>query len=57
MIKSFLFATLYVDSVNDLRSEKDILNFVQVFRNPMRIVNVLKTFSQFKFAGLYMKDQ
>ncbi len=56
-VKVLLAIAPTVDSVNDLESEEDVLKFVQAFRNLMRIMNVLKTFSQFKFADLYMKDQ
>ncbi|EMI55090.1 type I restriction endonuclease subunit R [Rhodopirellula sallentina] len=56
-VKVLLGIAPTVDSVNDLQSEDDILRFVQAFRDLIRAMNVLKTFSQFTFADLYMKEQ
>ena len=38
-----------VDSVNDLRSEEEELEFIKAFREVMRVKNVLTTFSDFCF--------
>ncbi|MCR9234346.1 MAG: HsdR family type I site-specific deoxyribonuclease [bacterium] len=46
-----------VNSVNDLESEEDVLEFVQAFRNLMRIMNVLTSYSEFCFEDLYLKKQ
>ena len=46
-----------VDSVNGLYSEDDIVKFVQAFRELMRNMNVLKTFSEFKFDDLNLDAQ
>jgi type I restriction enzyme R subunit len=46
-----------VDSVNDLRSEEEELEFVKAFREVMRVKNVLTTFSDFCFEDLPMDEQ
>ena len=46
-----------VDSVNDLESEEDELNFIMAFRDLMRIKNILSAFSDFKWEGLQMTEQ
>lgn len=46
-----------VDSVNDLPSEEDELEFVQAFRDLMRLKNILSGFSEFGFEGLEMGEQ
>ncbi len=46
-----------VDSVNDLESEEDELNFIKAFRDLMRIKNILSAFSDFKWEGLQMSEQ
>lgn len=46
-----------VDSVNDLETEDDELEFVKAFRDLMRIKNVLTTFSDFTWEGLKMSEQ
>jgi type I restriction enzyme R subunit len=45
------------DSVNDLESEEDELNFIKAFRDLMRIKNILTAFSDFKWADLKMTEQ
>ena len=45
------------DSVNDLESEEDELNFIQAFRDLMRIKNILTAFSDFKWEDLKMTEQ
>ena len=46
-----------VDSVNDLQSEEEELEFVKAFREVMRVKNVLTTFSDFCFEDLPMDEQ
>lgn len=46
-----------VKSVNDLKREEDIAQFVQAFRELMRVHNVLKTYTDFKWEDLPMSDQ
>ena len=45
------------DSVNDLISEDDELAFIKAFRQLMRIINILNTFSDFKWEDLSMNEQ
>ena len=45
------------DSVNDLVSEDDELEFIKAFRNLMRIKNILSAFSDFKWEDLKMTEQ
>jgi type I restriction enzyme R subunit len=46
-----------VNSVNDLQSEKDELEFIQAFRQLMRIKNILAAFADFKWEDLAMNEQ
>ena len=46
-----------VDSVNDLPSEEEELEFVQAFRDLMRLKNILSGFSEFGFEDLEMGEQ
>ncbi|MBL7837047.1 MAG: type I restriction endonuclease subunit R, partial [Bacteroidetes bacterium] len=46
-----------VDSVNDLETEEDELEFVKRFRELLRIKNVLVSFADFKFDDLTMDEQ
>jgi type I restriction enzyme R subunit len=45
------------DSVNDLVSEDDELEFIKAFRNLMRIKNILSAFSDFKWEDVQMTEQ
>lgn len=45
------------DSVNDLESEDEEMEFVKAFRELMRVKNVLTTFTEFSFEGLQMDEQ
>ncbi|WP_127139077.1 type I restriction endonuclease subunit R [Flagellimonas oceanensis] len=45
------------DSVNDLVSEAEELEFVKAFRELMRVKNVLSTFTEFSFEDLGMDEQ
>jgi type I restriction enzyme R subunit len=45
------------DSVNDLVSEDDELEFIKAFRNLMRIKNILTAFSDFKWEDVQMSEQ
>ncbi len=45
------------DSVNDLISEDDELEFIKAFRNLIRIKNILTAFSDFKWEDLQMTEQ
>ena len=46
-----------VDSVNDLPSEDEELEFVKAFRSLMRLKNLLSGFSDFEFDDLEMEEQ
>ncbi len=46
-----------LNSVNDLPSEDEEMEFVKAFRELMRTHNVLKTFTEFSFADLPMEEQ
>src|SRR5665648_58806 len=45
------------ESVNDLDSESEELEFVKAFRELMRIKNVLDTFTEFSYEDLQMDEQ
>ena len=45
------------DSVNDLETEDDELEFIKAFRDLMRIKNILAAFSDFKWEDLQMTEQ
>jgi Type I restriction and modification enzyme - subunit R C terminal/Protein of unknwon function (DUF3008) len=40
-----------------LKSEEKELQFIKAFRNLMRILNVLRSFSHFAFSNLYLEEQ
>jgi len=46
-----------VDSVNDLQSETEELEFIKAFRELMRLKNVLTSFVEFSFDDLAMNEQ
>ncbi|GAA3600009.1 type I restriction endonuclease subunit R [Flavivirga amylovorans] len=46
-----------VDSVHDLKDEEDELAFAKAFRELMRTLNVLKTFTEFTFDDLSINEQ
>lgn len=46
-----------VDSVNDLETEEDELEFAKAFREIMRLKNILSSFIEFTFDDTYMKEQ
>ena len=46
-----------VKSVDTLKSEDEELQFIKAFRNLIRILNVLKSFSQFSFSQLDLEEQ
>lgn len=46
-----------VDSVDTLASEDKQLEFIQAFRELMRILNVLTSFADFKWSDLVMSEQ
>ncbi|MCA1759009.1 MAG: restriction endonuclease subunit R, partial [Bacteroidales bacterium] len=46
-----------VNSINDLQSEDDKLEFIKAFRELMRLRNVLRTFTEFSFGDLSMNEQ
>jgi len=52
-----LTLTPTTDSVNDLVTEDDELEFIKAFRDLMRIKNILTAFSDFKWADLKMTEQ
>ena len=55
--EKLLEVTPTTDSVNDLESEDDELNFIKAFRDLMRIKNILTVFSDFKWEDLKMNEQ
>lgn len=56
-VKVLLSITPTVASVDHLKDEEEELKFIKAFRNLMRIMNVLKSFSQFTWADFYMDHQ
>lgn len=46
-----------VNSVNDLETEDDELEFIKAFRELMRIKNILTAFADFKWDDLSMEEQ
>lgn len=56
-VKGLLSLAPTVGSVDALDSEAEQLKFIKAFRNLMRIMNVLKTFSQFSWLELWMTEQ
>jgi len=46
-----------VASVDALESEVEELQFIKAFRNLIRIMNVLKSFSQFEWSELWLTEQ
>ena len=46
-----------IDSVNDLRTEVDELEFVQAFRDLMRLKNILNSFSDFSWDDIGIDEQ
>lgn len=46
-----------VNSVSNLESEEDEIEFIKTFRELMRLRNVLSTFTEFKFDDLSMTEQ
>jgi type I restriction enzyme R subunit len=56
-IEKLLEITPTTDSVNDLETEDDELNFIKAFRDLMRIKNILTAFSDFKWEDLKMTGQ
>ncbi len=55
--ENLLNVTPTTDSVNDLISEDDELEFIKAFRNLMRIKNILTSFSDFKWEDVQMTEQ
>jgi len=56
-VKTLLSIAPTVASVDALESEEEELKFIKAFRNLMRILNVLRSFSQFTWADLWMAEQ
>ena len=54
---SLIKITPTVNSVNDLVSEEDELEFIKAFRNLMRIKNILTSFADFSWEDLAMENQ
>ena len=46
-----------IDSVNDLKTEEDELEFVQAFRYLMRLKNILNSFSDFNWDDIGIDEQ
>jgi len=46
-----------VDSVNNLFSEQEQFEFVKLFRELLRIKNILVTFSDFSFKSIKIDEQ
>ncbi|ASS49902.1 MAG: deoxyribonuclease HsdR [Candidatus Fluviicola riflensis] len=55
--ENLLKITPSVDSVNDLETEDDEFQFIQAFRELIRIKNILTAFSDFKWADIKMSEQ
>ncbi|HEV8506001.1 MAG TPA: type I restriction endonuclease subunit R [Chitinophagaceae bacterium] len=45
------------DSINELKTEEDELNFIKAFRDLVRIKNILTAFSDFKWEDLNITEQ
>lgn len=56
-VKTLMSIAPTVASVDALASEVEQLAFIKAFRNLMRLMNVLRTFSQFAWSDLWMTDQ
>jgi len=56
-VERVLAITPTFESVNELVSEKEELEFVKAFRDLMRVKNVLSTFTEFSFDDLGMDAQ
>jgi type I restriction enzyme R subunit len=54
---SLLKITPTVNSVNELQTENDELEFIKAFRELMRIKNILTAFADFKWADFAMNEQ
>ncbi len=54
---ALLKITPTIDSVNDLVSEEDELEFIRAFRALMRLKNTMSTFSNFDWDDLAMSEQ
>ncbi len=54
---SLLHVAPTVNSVNNLPSEDEELEFIKAFREILRLKNVLSTFTEFKFEDLSMSEQ
>jgi type I restriction enzyme R subunit len=54
---ALLKITPTVNSVNDLQTENDELEFIKAFRELMRIKNILTAFADFKWESLAMGEQ
>jgi len=46
-----------VNSVNDLKTEEEELEFAKAFREIMRLKNILASFTDFSFTDTYMNEQ
>ena len=46
-----------IDSVNDLKTEEDELEFIQAFRDLMRLKNILNSFSDFNWDDIGIDEQ
>lgn len=55
--KKLLEITPTVDSVNELPTEEDELEFIKAFRDLMRVKNILTSFSDFDWDDLDMNEQ
>lgn len=56
-LKRLTSITPTIDSVNDLKTEEDELEFVQSFRDLMRLKNILNSFSDFNWADIGIDEQ
>lgn len=56
-VKSLRSVAHTVESVDALKSEEEELQFIKAFRSLIRILNVLKSFSQFSFLQLDLEEQ
>jgi type I restriction enzyme R subunit len=56
-ISELLVIVPTVDSVNDLASEDDILDFVTKFREILRLINKVKSYADFEYGALDLSEQ
>jgi type I restriction enzyme R subunit len=57
LIKKLYYTTPTVDTINDITSEGEQLEFIKLFRELLRTKNILSTFTDFSFEMLEIDEQ